>query len=153
MNPDFAKCIKGLEPKFQELMRMTPVTMGKPLRKTPVGGVYLFSEGDRHLYAGRSKRQLSKRLRGHVNTAKDCPFAFRLAREKTGKTKASYSGESTRKRLLQDPDFLKAYEVAKQRIRKMDIRWVAEPDPTQQALLEIYVSVVLKTPHNDFDTH
>jgi hypothetical protein len=46
-----------------------------------------------------------------------------------------------------------AYEAAKKRIKKMDVRWIQEPDPTRQALLEIYVSVVLKTPFNDFDTH
>jgi hypothetical protein len=34
----------------------------------------------------------------------------------------------------------------------MNIRWVHEPDPTKQAILEIYVSVVLDTPYNDLDT-
>lgn len=32
-------------------------------------------------------------------------------------------------------------------------RLLAEPDPLRQALLEIYVSVVLRTPYNDFETH
>lgn len=31
--------------------------------------------------------------------------------------------------------------------------FVREDDPVKQALLEIYVSVVLKTSYNDFDTH
>jgi len=35
----------------------------------------------------------------------------------------------------------------------MDVRYVEETDPLRQALLEIYVSIVLKTPYNDFDTH
>jgi hypothetical protein len=35
----------------------------------------------------------------------------------------------------------------------MDVRYVEETDALRQALLEIYVSIVLKTPYNDFDTH
>jgi len=35
----------------------------------------------------------------------------------------------------------------------MVVRWVQESDPVKQALLEIYVAVVLQTPYNDFDTH
>ena len=35
----------------------------------------------------------------------------------------------------------------------MSVRYVSEPDPIRQALLEMYVSVSLATPHNDFDNH
>ena len=35
----------------------------------------------------------------------------------------------------------------------MQVRYVEEIDPLRQALLEIYVAVVLKTPYNDFNTH
>lgn len=133
---------------------MKPVTMESPLQNTPVGGVYLFSEGESHLYVGRSKRQLNKRLRGHIRkSAKDSPLAFKLAREATGRTEISYTGDYIREKLLNDPVFSSAYQNAKERIQKMIIRWVHEPDPTKQALLEIYVSVVLDTPYNDFDTH
>ena len=36
---------------------------------------------------------------------------------------------------------------------EMHVRYVYEPDPMRQALLEMYVSVSLGTPHNDFDNH
>ena len=133
-------------------MHISPATI-ENARDTPKGGVYLFSEADKHLYVGRTKRLISVRLKNHVGTAKDCPFAFRLAREVTGRTVARYSGNNTRKKLLEDPNFVNAYRQAKERIRLMDVRWVAEADPLKQALLEVYVSVVLGTPHNDFDTH
>jgi len=132
---------------------MNPVSFCKPFRNAPVGGVYLFTEDSRHLYVGRTKRKISKRIRSHISTAKDCPFAFRLAREAVGKTQASYTGEDTRTKLLQDSAFALAYAAAKGRIRLMDVRWVGEADPVRQALLEIYVSVALWTPYNDFDTH
>ena len=146
--------MENLHEKYDQLMEMEPVTMESPLHNTPEGGVYLFSEGASHLYVGRSKRQLNKRLRGHIRkSAKDSPLAFKLAREATGQTVTSYSGDYIREKLLTDPEFLKVYQDAKERIRRMNVRWVHESEPTNQALLEIYVSVVLETPYFDFDTH
>jgi hypothetical protein len=80
-------------------------------------------------------------------------FAFRLARAETGKTVAAYSREGSRSTLLSDPQFAEAFLRAKARIRNMELRYVEETDPLRQALLEIYVAVVLRTPHNDFETH
>ena len=81
-------------------------------------------------------------------------FAFRLAREATGNLIATYKrGEGSRTSLMENQAFIKAFTDAKARIRSMDLRFVEESDPTRQALLEIYVSVVLSTPYNDFDTH
>jgi len=154
MDSRFARYLESLHEKYEQLMAMEPVTMESPLHGTPEGGVYLFSESASHLYVGRSKRQLNKRLRGHIrNSAKDSPLAFKLAREETGQIVTAYSGDHIREKLLSAPEFSKAYQDSKERIRRMNIRWVHEPEPTKQALLEIYVSVVLETPYNDFDTH
>ena len=35
----------------------------------------------------------------------------------------------------------------------MSVRYVHEPDPFRQVLLEIYVAVVADTQYNDFNTH
>jgi hypothetical protein len=35
----------------------------------------------------------------------------------------------------------------------MKLRYVEEPDPLRQALLEIYAATLLKTEFNDFETH
>jgi hypothetical protein len=153
MDERFRAFTDSLKPRFEALIAMPPARLGSLPRDIPKGGVYLFSEGSRHLYVGRTKRLISKRLCGHVSTAEDCPLAFRLAREATGATQARYSGEHTRGNLLLRADFRREYDAAKQRIKQMDIRWVHEPDPTRQALLEIYVAVVLQTPYNDFDPH
>lgn len=121
----------------------------------PASGIYLFSEGGNHLYVGRS-RDMRERLRRHCRpraTHLTGPFALHLAREATNNVKATYKKEGSRAALMRDPDFCAAFDVAKARIRKMDIRFIAEPDPIRQAVLEIYVAVVLETPYNDFDTH
>lgn len=81
-------------------------------------------------------------------------FAFRLAREKSGRIHASYKkGEGTRALLMLDPKFSKLFTLSKTRIRNMDLRYVEEADPVRQTLLEVYVAVVLETPYNDFDNH
>jgi hypothetical protein len=52
-----------------------------------------------------------------------------------------------------DPTFAAAFIAAKERIRKMEYRYVEEAHQNRQALLEIYCAVVLETPYNDFGTH
>ncbi len=152
MHDRFKTVCDALHSKFETLVRMPACTIATA-EGTPIGGIYMFSEDDRHLYVGRTKRRIGVRLKNHVSTADDCPFAFRLAREATGHTESRYSGNRTRDKLLADPGFRSAYEAAKNRIRRMQVRWVDEADPVRQTLLEVYVSVVLGTPHNDFDTH
>jgi hypothetical protein len=80
-------------------------------------------------------------------------FAFRLARAETGNTIAAYSQAGSRSALALDPEFAGAFLRAKARIRNMELRYVEAADPLRQALLEIYVAVVLNTEHNDFETH
>ena len=85
--------------------------------------------------------------------AQNGAFAFRLAREATGQTKATYRPRGSRADLMRDPAFVRAFDDAKARIRAMDIRFVEETNPTRQCVLEVYVAVALRTPYNKFDTH
>jgi hypothetical protein len=153
MDEKFKNLIENLPNKYNDLMLMSPLTVDKVPSDCPVGGVYLFTENGVHLYVGRTKRSIRERMKYHFCKADDCPFAWRLAREQTGKTQASYKTKDSRKDLLTQPDFRIAYDQAKARIRKMEVRYVGEPDPLKQALLEIYVAVVSGAKYNDFDTH
>jgi hypothetical protein len=81
-------------------------------------------------------------------------FAFKLAREATGKNTASYkAGDDSRAGLMLNPEFKAASEAAKARIRRMDFRFVEERDQNVQALLEIYCTLALGAKYNDFNTH
>ena len=100
-----------------------------------------------------NEEKLGQRLKEHVGSAIDCPFAWRIAREETNNRKASYIAKGSRKDLLAQPEFRACYDKAKKQIRTMHIRYVAEDDPIKQALLEIYVAVITRARHNDFDTH
>jgi hypothetical protein len=153
LSPEFLAAVSNLQSQTDRLLAVAPQRIAAGLRGSEVGGIYLFSENGKHLYVGRTKRRISSRVRDHVANRDDCPFAFRLAREVTGFIKASYGGEDVRAALLARPEFVSAYAAAKARIRNMDIRWISEPDPLKQTLLEVYVAVTLKTPYNDLDTH
>jgi hypothetical protein len=85
-------------------------------------------------------------------SAKAAPFAFRLARIVTGMTEVTYKAGNGRRELLNGDVFQAALLEQKLRIAAMEIRYVHIEDATTQALLEIYTSTVLETPHNEFTT-
>jgi len=156
MDQRFIPYVEGLLSKAESLVSMLPVTATALPKVMCKKGVYLLSEGEKHLYVGRSN-EIKKRIGRHCRPAathRMAAFAFRLARKATGNLKATYKkGAGSRAALIEDEGFLRAFNEAKARIRQMSVRFVEEPDPIKQALLEIYVSVVLQTPYNDFDNH
>jgi hypothetical protein len=156
MHATFAKLLEGLHPKLENLIAMSPCRYGKLPKTMPKQGVYLFTEGENHLYVGRSNK-IRSRYGRHCNpgaTHRMAAFAFKLAREATGKTIASYkAGEDSRKGLMLNPEFRAAFDAAKARIREMDFRFVEEADQNAQALLEIYCTLTLNAKYNDFNTH
>lgn len=153
MHPKFAEAIESLHGSFERLMASEPTTGRAPLVRT--NGIYLFSEGERHMYVGRAK-DVRNRYAWHCIPSSDhnrASFAFKLARELTGNLKPSYQqGEKSREGLMNDPIFVSAFIEAKARVRQMSFRHVEEPHPTRQAMLEAYVAIVLETPYNDFST-
>lgn len=155
MNERFKKFVDTLEPSYQRLMEMEPVTVNTLPTNIPASGIYLFSEGNQHLYVGRTNT-IRTRLQSHCRPGSghnSATFAFRLAREITGHTKATYTEHGSRSSLQTHSEFGPIFTVQKQRVRNMNVRFVSEPNPMRQALLEIYVSVSLGTPHNDFNNH
>jgi predicted GIY-YIG superfamily endonuclease len=155
MDDTFRKYVEALHPTFELLIQMKPVRIAAMPKDAPTKAVYLFSQNGHHLYVGRTSH-LRNRMRQHSIPAaqhNQAVFAFRLARQETGRTAAAYSSEGGRVALSKDPAFAQAFAAAKAQIRQMDLRFVEETDPLRQALLEIYAAVALKTPHNDFGTH
>ena len=86
MNPAFRQFVEVLHPSFERLMQMVPLKMSALPSRLPEKCIYLLSEGQNHLYVGRT-RKLRKRLRQHsIASAQhnQAVFAFKLARETTG---------------------------------------------------------------------
>lgn len=155
MDAKFRALVDTLEPKFQQLVGMKPVKSADLPMEMPARGIYLFSEGPRHLYVGRTNR-LKRRIQDHCRSGSGhskATFAFRMARLETGEVKASYRKKGSRSQLEANPLFRAAFDEAKRRVAACDIRYVEETDPTRQALLEIYAATVLGTRYNDFENH
>lgn len=116
-------------------------------------GVYLLAEGEDVLHVGRT-RNLQTRRRNHTmpgggrNTA---TFAFLLARRDAQVHPNSLP--QGREALEAHPDFADYFKQAKERVRAMTFACVVVEEPGRQALFEIYASVALGSPHNDWQTH
>ena len=156
MHPRFLDAVATLDQKLTELLACEPRVFGQLPTTMPSAGVYLFTDGGRDLYVGRSNG-LRNRYFLHCRPGSrqnQASFAYRLAREKLGVQRASYgAGVGSRTGLAATESFLVAFADAKARIRAMEYRFVEEPDQTRQALLEAYCAIVLETPYNDFGTH
>lgn len=152
----FRLYIEALHPAYEQLIASAPFKYADLAEHVvPARGIYLLTEGDRHLYVGRSD-SIRQRLRSHCAVSSShhkAAFAFRLAREACGVPKASYRPEGSRAHLMTQDNFRSAFESQKARLRAMDIRVVEEAEPNRQALLEMYVSIALGTPYNDFANH
>src|ERR1700730_3317391 len=136
MDQKFSAFVETLAPQLVRLLAMQPHTYGALPRGMPTSGVYLFTEAGRHLYVGRSNRLRSRYGRhcGPGATYRQAAFAFQLAREVTRRTKATYRvGAGSRAGLMLDPKFAAAFTAAKERIRKMEYRYVEEADQNRQA--------------------
>jgi hypothetical protein len=139
-----------------------------PGRKKPshAHGVYLFTEGDRHMYVGRTGRTersiqsgkpsasgFRKRLAGHstpgaeLNTAS---FALRLAMEDAANE--GLEVPAARKDRLEVPRFVELFSAAKERITAMEFRTVDIDDDRESYVFELYAAFVLDTPYNSFAT-
>jgi len=132
---------------------MEPVSVATLPTVMPPAGVYLFSDGEQHLYVGRTNT-IKERLQNHCRPSSghnSATFAFKLARKITGMTKATYQAQGSRSELEEHPVFSPVFIQQKQLVRGMSVRFVSEPEAIRQALLEMYVAVSLGTPHNDFD--
>lgn len=153
MNAQFSRLVDTLEPRFQQLMAMAPVTYANLPQTLPRCAIYLFSEGDEHLYVGRTGN-LRNRLHGHCgspSTLYASAFAVRLAREESGAIRKDLPPSSRRASLTGDALFDTALTAARIRIGRMDLRYLEERDPVLQALLEIYVATTLRSRYNELD--
>ena len=152
MKRSFSELIAGFPDKYGSLMAQEPVRFEGLPKKGPVGGgIYVFSDGDRILYVGRTKQSIRSRLRAHYK-ADDAPLAWLIARKEENRQATYRKGES-RKALLNEESFRAAFDDARERVEKLGIRFVEEPDPWKQALFEIYVAAESGAEYNDFDTH
>ena len=111
-------------------------------------GCYLMIEGDTPIYVGISKKVLN-RLRQHVrgNTHFDASLAYRIA-------SAKYIHNSTRQQAMNDIQFKKEFNKAKDRIGSFNVAFVKIENPLVLYFFEPLCAMKFKTGKwNTFETH
>ena len=151
MNARFTKYVHGLQPKLNELLRMKAFKMNVLPKDLPKAGIYLFSQRRRHLYVGRSSN-IRRRLRNHCRRNHNAAsFAFLLARDKTGNHEPSCKKQGSRSHLMRQKAFRVIFFSQIERVKRMDVRFVEEPDAKKRMLLEAYVAITLNTRYDKFE--
>ena len=155
MNSEFKNIMDELPALMERLKKSTPF-MKYDLKPTLSQGIYVFYEGDRPMYVGRSGREgrFKQRIMEHSrprsghNTA---TFAFLIAKKDAENTGIDLN--KSRDDLQGDSDFEPLYTKAKERVSKMQARVIEIPDSITQTLFEVYAALELKTPYNEWGTH
>lgn len=153
MNHSFDCIVSGFPMLLRRLLQREPCDRWC-LGDTPKRGIYVFFENGAPVYVGRSSN-LRSRLLSHGCPSSDrysATFALRLAKEE-----AQRQGMTIKRRkgaeLEADPEFRDIFAAMRDRVAKMQIKYVEVDDANTQALFEIYVHMALQTPHNDFENH
>ena len=151
MNAKFEKIINTF-PALMEKLNKSHFITREDLKKIPDRGIYVFYDGKKPIYVGRSER-LKSRLREHSNQSSSqtsATFAFNLAKSRAKKLGIDISGN--RKILEQDPHFLPIYKEEKTRVSKMKIKVIRINRQIKQTIFEVYASIELQT-KQDWGTH
>ena len=121
----------------------SPVADWRQLPRSP--GLYVFYEDGRPLYVGRSNNLRNRVQRHRTGAHNTAAFAVGMTRRRlrverrTEEEKGDYGDE--------------VFREAKERIKGMEMGTVKVECPIEQAALEMYAHMRLKTPYNDFDNH
>ena len=151
MDMKFGELVEEM-PKFLRTLESQPYLTIDNLKGLPKHGVYVFYEGRKALYVGRSNRVVD-RIREHCRESSrhnSASFAFNLAKEEMRIEQGTKLG---RHELEQAPGFGRAFYEARKRVGEMEIRAVSIEDQVKQALFEIYAALELNCKYNNFRTH
>ena len=153
MNKKFSDIIDSLS-ELQEQLVNSSQRYRNNLGCIPKSGIYVFYENGNPMYVGRTNnmkdRIMTQGRRGSNHNS--AQFAFLMAREVAEKKGIDVIGR-TRSELERDPTFKDLFIQSKIRVSKMSIRLVSVEDQIKQAIFQVYLSMELNTPFNDFNTH
>jgi hypothetical protein len=152
VNPEFNTFIESLHPMYEQLNSCASYSIEDRKHFPQVPAVYVLYENGIPIYTGRTKK-LRQRMTQHIgNRQEQATLAFRLTREKTGNIRPTYKTKGSRNDLLSDPTFASEFDNSKKRVRKMTVKFVQIDHDILQHLFEVYCTLILKTPHNEFKT-
>lgn len=149
----FEVIVSQLPDLLRELLACPPHFVGTRPAVPHVSGVYLFSEEGHPLYVGRT-RDCNRRLAEHTRPSSgqnSAPFAFNLTRRQLLASGQQVVGTRAQIAALGGDQFAEA----KQRVWRMEFRFVEVRDPALSTIFEVYASLALRTEgeYNLFETH
>lgn len=117
-------------------------------------GIYMFSEGERPVYVGQS-RKLRDRLGQHTGATRDhnqASFAFNVAKREAARHHVDV--KRTRALLQADSDFASHFDAARASVAAMNVQFIELADPIERTLFELYAALAFDTVEfNSFETH
>ncbi len=148
----FTRAISTLQAQTEILVSQQPRYFGDYSDRGPQQGVYLFSEGDDHLFVGRTSR-LYQRLLNHCRgSAHSNRSSLKLS---VMLADAKFAAPASRKTswgdIVKDQAFGEAFDKAKTRINKMQIRFIEENDSLSRYLLEAYCALAVEARYSEVD--
>jgi len=150
----FEEAVAKMRPLLDELLAAVTHTVGEHPDVPNTPGIYLFSESDRPVYVGQS-RKLRQRLRHHTDLTSGqnrASFAFNIAKVEAGRTGLDVT--RFRQVLEADADFAEHFDTAKRRVAAMKVRFIELADPIERTMFEMYAALALGTSeYNSFETH
>ena len=173
---DGGKIFKQMPEHLEELLQSTAVYGDEAKKlcaeKCPSDkGIYVFYEGEKALYVGRSDR-IKGRINEHGNgkiseRSSSAAFAVILAKEKLFKKKYPEHSDKTMKEIWNlkefkgltygkikgQKDFERFFKKAQERIREMHVGVVGIADHNEQSIFEVYAHLELEAPYNSFRNH
>jgi predicted GIY-YIG superfamily endonuclease len=152
MSAVFKAYVGQLEDLLKKLVSAEILSLENVSRFPAVGACYALIEDSNCLYDGISKN-LKQRMRNHTSgRGEQSVFAFKLARELANK-RTRYIVAESRKALMKNEEFSAAMILATLRVKKMGAKFVQIEDPVLRYLFELYATLSLEAPYNDFRTH
>jgi hypothetical protein len=148
----FDKYVEQLKGLLKDLEAANKIKVGECKLFPEAGGCYAMIEDGKYQYVGIAKN-IRQRMRNHTSgRAEQSAFAFKLAREATGRAR-TYTKAGSKKELMKDPIFVSAMKLATERVKQMNSQFVLIEDPSQRYLFEFFAAINLDAPYNDFNTH
>ena len=152
MNEELRSILAQMERLLAKLKACPPETFATR-NKLPDRGVYVFYEGEKALYVGRSN-QIWKRVQTHGRrgaTQEQASFAFRLLAKKYNLEMGHGTGADRNQKAR---EYAEEFRGQKQRVRRMTVRAVAITDDTASYFFEAYAILALgTTAFNKFEPH
>jgi hypothetical protein len=121
-------------------------------RESKKPGIYALFENGNPVYVGRT-RNLAQRFRAHVAASHNsASFALKRTRSIHG-LQATYQKIGSRAEIVSSPVTRATFLSEIEKIRAMNFRFKEVPDPIDQYLLELAITLRYELPIDGFDSH